>query len=124
MCPTTRKEISQGNKIFAESGHVDAIFCQAEDIEAGQVKGKKKAIKAQDLHEILDVVLESYIKIQDTGFYWDLHYKKKVYENIKFVLFTPNLCMLIQMKPTNCVDTTPLEPVVSATSADIVQSQH
>jgi hypothetical protein len=41
----------------------------------------------------LDVVLESYIKIQDTGFYWDLHYKKKVYENIKFVLFTPNLCV-------------------------------
>jgi hypothetical protein len=31
--------------MFAESGHVDAIFCQAEDIEAGQVKGKKKAIK-------------------------------------------------------------------------------
>jgi hypothetical protein len=36
-------------------------------------------------------VLESYIKIQDTGFYWDLRYKKKVYENIEFVLFTPNL---------------------------------
>jgi hypothetical protein len=45
--------------MFAESGHVDAIFCQAEDLEAGQVKGKKKAIKPQDLHEILDVVLES-----------------------------------------------------------------
>jgi hypothetical protein len=69
----------------------DAIFCQAEDLEAGQVKAKKKAIKPQDLHEILDVVLESYIKIQDTGFYWDLCYKKKVYENIEFVLFTPNL---------------------------------
>jgi uncharacterized protein YbaA (DUF1428 family) len=51
--------------MFAESGHVDAIFCQAEDLEAGQVKAKKKAIKPQDLHEILDVVLESYIKIQD-----------------------------------------------------------
>jgi hypothetical protein len=41
----------------------------------------------------LDVVLESYIKIQDTGFYWDLRYKNKVYENIEFVLFTPNLCI-------------------------------
>jgi hypothetical protein len=89
--PNYRKEISRGNRMFAESGHVDAIFCQAEDLEAGQVKAKKKAIKPQDLHEILDVVLESYIKIQDTGFYWDLRYKKKVYENIEFVLFTPNL---------------------------------
>jgi hypothetical protein len=90
--PNYRKEISHGNRMFAESGHVDAIFCQAEDLEAGQVKAKKKkAFKPQDLHEILDVVLESYIKIQDTGFYWDLCYKKKVYENIEFVLFTPNL---------------------------------
>jgi hypothetical protein len=89
--PNYRKEISRGNRMFTELGHVDAIFFQAEDLEAGQVKAKKKAIKPQDLHEILDIVLESYIKIQDTGFYWDLRYKKKVYENIEFVLFTPNL---------------------------------
>jgi hypothetical protein len=91
--PNYCKEISHGNRMFAELGHVDAIFCQAEDLEAGQVKAKKKAIKPQDLHEILDVVLESYIKIQDTGFYWDLRNKKKVYENIEFVLLTPNLCV-------------------------------
>jgi hypothetical protein len=66
-------------------------FVRLKTLKAGQVKAKKKAIKPQDLHEILDVVLESYIKIQDTGFYWDLRYKKKVYENIEFVLFTPNL---------------------------------
>jgi uncharacterized protein YbaA (DUF1428 family) len=53
--PNYHKEISHGNRIFAESGHVDAIFCQAEeDLEAGQVKAKKKAIKPQDLHEILE----------------------------------------------------------------------
>jgi hypothetical protein len=76
--PDYHKEISHGSQMFAELGHVDAIFCHAEDLEAGQVKGKKKAIKPQDLHEILDVVLESYIKIQDTGFYWDLlRYKKR-----------------------------------------------
>jgi uncharacterized protein YbaA (DUF1428 family) len=50
--PNYQKEISRGNQMFAESRHVDAIFCQAEDIEAGQVKGKKKAIKPQDLHGI------------------------------------------------------------------------
>jgi hypothetical protein len=41
----------------------------------------------------LDVIFEKLIKIQGTCFYWDLGYKKKVYENIKFVLFTPTLCI-------------------------------
>jgi hypothetical protein len=123
--PNYRKEISHGNQIFAESGHVDAIFCQAEDIEGGQVKGKKKPIKAQDLHEILDVVLESYIKIQDTGFYWDLCYKNKVRSmKTSNLFYLPPIYALIQMKLTNCADTTPLEPAMSTTSADIVQSQH
>jgi uncharacterized protein YbaA (DUF1428 family) len=62
--PNYHKEISHGNRMFAESGHVDAIFCQAGDNKAGQVEGKKKAIKAQDLHDILDVVLESYKKFR------------------------------------------------------------
>jgi hypothetical protein len=83
----------------------------------------KKAIKPQDLHEILDVVLESYIKIQDTGFYWDLRYKKRSMKTLN-LFYLPPIYALIQMKPTNCADITPLKPAVSATSADIVQSQH
>ena len=39
---------------------------------------------------MLDVVLRSYIELQNTGFYWDLKFKNtKVYKDIEFVLFTP-----------------------------------
>ena len=31
--------------------------------------------KAQDFHSMLEVVLRSYIALQGTGFFWDLHYK-------------------------------------------------
>ena len=45
--------------------------------------------KAQDFHTMLEVVLKSYIELQETGFSWDLCYKAMVYEKIEFVLFTP-----------------------------------
>lgn len=45
---------------------------------------------AQDLHQILHVILGSYRRIQDNGgFAWDLHYKGKIYrlQFIPFVIF-------------------------------------
>ena len=45
--------------------------------------------KAQDLHSMIAVLLESYVKIQETGFVWDLHYRNNVYKDVEFVLFTP-----------------------------------
>ena len=45
--------------------------------------------KAQDLHTMLDVILEEYVQIQRTGFIWDLVYNKKIYKDVEFVLFTP-----------------------------------
>ena len=47
--------------------------------------------KAQDLHYMLDVILEDYIKLQNTGFLWDLFYRNKWYNDVEFVLFTPFL---------------------------------
>jgi hypothetical protein len=76
--------------MFRESGHVDSIFCDVGNDDEGNVEARM-AVKAQDLHDILDVILASYVDVQETGFYWDLSYKNKVYEGIKFVLFTPNL---------------------------------
>jgi hypothetical protein len=55
-------------------------------------EGKKElsvVSKAQDFHSMLEKVLESYILLQNSGFYWDLHYKNQVYKDIEFVLFTP-----------------------------------
>ena len=47
--------------------------------------------KSQDLHVMLDKMFESYVKLQNTGFKWDLKYRGKVYRDVEFVLFTPVL---------------------------------
>ena len=47
--------------------------------------------KAQDLHTMLDLILESYRDLEKTGFVWDLNYNGKVYRDVEFVLFTPFL---------------------------------
>ena len=49
----------------------------------------KNAVKVQDLHSILDKLLESYVQLQNTGFTWDLAYNGKVYKDAEFVLYTP-----------------------------------
>ncbi len=38
---------------------------------------------------MLEVVLESYVKLQNTGFTWDLNYNDHVYKDLEFVLFMP-----------------------------------
>ena len=38
---------------------------------------------------MLEIILESYLKIQRSGFIWDLFYQNKTYRGVKFVLFTP-----------------------------------
>ena len=43
----------------------------------------------QDLHTMLEVIWDEFIKIQETGFVWDLMYKGKEYQGIEFQLFTP-----------------------------------
>ena len=44
---------------------------------------------AQDFHTMLQIVLKSYVDLQNRGFYWDLRYKNKVYKDIEFVMFMP-----------------------------------
>ena len=38
---------------------------------------------------MLDMILASYVKIQETGFVWDLFYNGKLYEDIEFIPFVP-----------------------------------
>ena len=40
---------------------------------------------------MLDTILASYVKLQNTGFIWSLHYREKWYQHVEFVLFTPFL---------------------------------
>ena len=97
--PVVRKDPARGKKIFQESGHLDSqdvMVLEGEgdanpeasdsDQEDDDVDG---AVKAQDFHTMLKVILESFVELQRTGFVWDLKYKGKVYKDIEFVLFVP-----------------------------------
>ena len=100
--PQVRKELSRGKKIFRESGHLESqnvvvldgegdnsssedTDSQAEDAEAKEED--EEPVKAQDFHTMLAVILESFVELQRTGFYWDLVYKGILYKNIEFVPF-------------------------------------
>ena len=72
-----------------KSRHVDGVIAYPETLDDEGLEDDSAISKAQDFHSMLDVVLRSYIELQNKGFYWDLHYNNKVYPNIEFVLFTP-----------------------------------
>ena len=87
--PAYSHHISKGNRLFMESGHMDSVIAFP---TAGCKEGQNintEMPKAQDLHTILDKILYSHIKLQETGFKWDLQYRGKVYQDVEFVLFTP-----------------------------------
>jgi hypothetical protein len=88
--PKYTKQISRGNQILLEAGHAESLFSQIQDEFEGNIGGKR-SVQAQDLHNILHIILASYVDVQHTGFYWDLVYKGQMYKDIEFVLFTPNL---------------------------------
>ena len=86
---------SIGKRIMLKSEHMDSKIyenrTQLQSEEGNVGDQHHDAVKAQDLHSMLAIVLESYIELQKEGFIWDLVYKNKVYSNIHFVLFTPFL---------------------------------
>ena len=87
--PAYSKHTDRGHRILMESGHMESVLMHpgVED-EAGGLPDKDQ-VKAQDLHTMLEKILESYVKLQETGFVFHLKYKKKIHYNTKFVLFTP-----------------------------------
>ena len=87
--PAVLKHKSRGRRILLDSLHVDGVMAHQDALgDEGNVDDIDIS-KAQDFHTMLEVVLKSYIKLQNRGFYWDLPYKNRVYRNIEFVLFTP-----------------------------------
>ena len=87
--PAVMKHKSQGRRMMLDSSHVDGIMAHQDFLDDEGLADNSDVNKAQDFHAMLEVVLESYVDLQDTGFYWDLAYKKKVFKDIEFVLFTP-----------------------------------
>jgi hypothetical protein len=82
--PYTSTDAARGKRKLQESGHVGAIM-QHQDLAEGEGNlAGATAVKAQDLHSMLSVILEEYVKIQDSGFVWDLVYKGKLHRGIEF----------------------------------------
>jgi hypothetical protein len=93
--PTVQDHKSRGNRLLLDSGHHDGYMAHRGVLEdEGELGhgGDEEAedfCKAQDLHAMVAKVLEDYLKIQESGFVWDLQYNGKVYKDVEFVLFTP-----------------------------------
>ena len=100
--PQVCKETSRGKKIFRESGHLESQNVvvldgegsssseedtDSQDEDAKNDEDHEEPVKAQDFHSMLSVILESFVELQRTGFYWDLVYKGILYQNIEFVPF-------------------------------------
>jgi len=83
---------SRARRIYVDSGHVDAeLQRQFMDNDEGRTKSGG-AEKAQDLHTMFAVILESMLPLQTNGFRWDFFYGGKLYEDIEFIPFVPFIC--------------------------------
>ena len=89
--PSIAKFKSRGRRLLIDSGHVDSVMAHPDALDGEGENEENSANKAQDLHTMLDVLWESFVELQKTGFVWDLHYRNKVYKGIEFVLFVPFL---------------------------------
>ena len=87
--PGVTKQQSRGKRLLIESNHMEGVRAEYELQEnEGQLDGNEAHV-SQDLHSMLDKVLESYVKVQATGFMWDLFYNGKSYKDIEFIPFVP-----------------------------------
>jgi hypothetical protein len=97
--PVVRNAKNKGKQQLFASGHADAQMAHRSSLQAGVEDASieaddeedEDAVKAQDLHRMFEVILESYVKIQDKGFIFDFFYNGKLYKDVEFVLFTPFL---------------------------------
>ncbi|MBT8188470.1 MAG: hypothetical protein KJO73_12330 [Croceitalea sp.] len=84
--PNYNKEGSRSKKMFLESGHDAAAHLQMEDEEEG-AQDDQNVHEAQDWHEILSTLLESYGQIKKKGMLWDFRYRGKVHKDCELVFF-------------------------------------
>ena len=96
--PQVRKQPARGKKMLKESGHLDSqdvVVVEGEgdstDADASSDESGSDAPdgvpKSQDFHTMLRVALKSFVKLQKTGFIWDLRYKNRLYKDIEFILY-------------------------------------
>lgn len=81
----------KGREFYRASHHMDVQDAidpeeRSEDVEELEGVGDHKD---QDLHAMLEVIIEGLVEIQERGFYWDLKYRNKIYKGIIFRTFVP-----------------------------------
>ncbi len=90
--PKIRADEGRGRRMLLESGHHDGFMTHQEYAHHEATQGHDKQVdKAQDWQAQVNCILEEFIKLQKTGFIWDLHYNGRVYKDVEFVIFTPFL---------------------------------
>jgi len=93
--PKPRCGDSRGRRLLVDSGHMEAstVLHHMLDHEGDRLRGAKKGTKghgkAQHMHSMLAKILESFVKLQDTGFLFDFHYRGITYKNVEFIPFVP-----------------------------------
>ena len=85
--PDPSKVKSHGKRQLIDSGHVEGTNDYHELLEnEGQI-ADNNVHSSQDLHTMLEKILESYKKIQEKGLIWDFVYNGKVYRDTELVFF-------------------------------------
>jgi len=87
--PSITKDKSRGRRALVDSGHADTTmeYHQLMRDEGMIGTNMQNACAAQDLHTMLDTVLAGFVKLQKTGFKWDLPYNGKLYKGVEFIPF-------------------------------------
>ena len=86
--------------MFPEFGHVDSIIAASVHGQKWWNAKQNDVSQTQDLHTMLEAMLDSHITLQNKGFVWDLCYRDNVCRSVEFVIFTT----LTETRPTNYVE--------------------
>jgi len=95
------KQSARGRQLFHATAHIDSSFAGRSsqgvssegcagvegEVDECSYENRGAAHKAQDLHTMLDCLLESFRQVQKDGFIWDLHYRGKIHIDVEFVPF-------------------------------------
>ena len=100
--PQVRKHEAKGKKLYKESQHMDSqdidllegegeeAFSEGSDTD-GEAAAPDQAVKAQDFHTVLSFALKSFVKLQETGFIWDVVAYGKTFKGVEFIPIVVNI---------------------------------
>lgn len=92
MMPHVETNKSRGCRFMMQSRHCDGIMAHQNVLEMeGTVQESNDVNKLEDYHAMLGVILDSFVKLQNTEPMCDFRYGDKVYKDTIIVPFVPYL---------------------------------